>query len=63
MTGSDAAHRTGKVLLIGWDAADWKVIRPLMEQGHMPALQRVMREGVWGNLATMRPIGFDRQIS
>ncbi|MHC4140346.1 MAG: alkaline phosphatase family protein [Planctomycetota bacterium] len=56
MTGSDAAHRTGKVLLIGWDAADWKVIRPLMEQGHMPALQRVMREGVWGNLATMRPI-------
>ena len=22
-----------KVLLVGWDAADWKVIHPLMDQG------------------------------
>ena len=25
-----------KVLVIGWDAADWKVITPLMDEGKMP---------------------------
>jgi hypothetical protein len=27
-----------KVLLIDWDAADWKVATPLMDQGLMPTL-------------------------
>lgn len=45
-----------KVLLIGWDAADWNVARPLVEQGKMPNLQRLMSEGVSGNLATIYPI-------
>ena len=44
-----------RVLLIGWDAADWRVIRPLLEQGKMPALQRMMQSGVWGNIATLHP--------
>lgn len=45
-----------KVLLIGWDAADWNVARPLLEQGKMPALKRLMDAGVWGDLATIRPV-------
>jgi predicted AlkP superfamily phosphohydrolase/phosphomutase/tetratricopeptide (TPR) repeat protein len=45
-----------KVLLIGWDAADWNVARPLIAQGKMPALKRLMDEGVSANLATIRPI-------
>ncbi|MBW7896736.1 MAG: alkaline phosphatase family protein [Opitutaceae bacterium] len=45
-----------KVLLIGWDAADWNVARPLLEQGKLPALQRLMAAGVWGDLATIRPV-------
>lgn len=45
-----------KVLLIGWDAADWKVINPLLDQGHMPALERLINHGVMGNIATLRPI-------
>ncbi|WOO39944.1 alkaline phosphatase family protein [Rubellicoccus peritrichatus] len=45
-----------KVLLIGWDAADWNVARPLIEQGKMPALKKLMDDGVWGNLATIRPV-------
>lgn len=45
-----------KVLLIGWDAADWNVARPLIEQGKMPNLQRLIDQGVWGNLATIRPV-------
>lgn len=44
-----------KVLLIGWDAADWKVIRPLMEAGYMPALQQLMENGAHGRLATLEP--------
>jgi len=45
-----------KVLLIGWDAADWKVINPLLDQGGMPTLDDFINHGVMGNLATLRPI-------
>lgn len=44
-----------KVLFIGWDAADWKVITPLMDAGKMPALQKLIERGVMGNLATLDP--------
>ena len=44
-----------KVLLIGWDAADWKVITPLMDEGKMPHLQKLVENGVVGNLATLYP--------
>jgi predicted AlkP superfamily phosphohydrolase/phosphomutase/Flp pilus assembly protein TadD len=45
-----------KVLLIGWDAADWKVINPLLDQELMPTLDDFINHGVMGNLATLRPI-------
>ena len=45
-----------KVLLIGWDAADWKIINPLMNAGEMPNLQSLVDRGVIGNLATLQPI-------
>lgn len=45
-----------KVLLIGWDAADWKLINPLLDQGLMPSLNDFVNHGVMGNLATLRPI-------
>jgi len=45
-----------RVLLIGWDAADWKVIRPLLDAGRMPNLARFMAEGVHGNVATIYPV-------
>jgi predicted AlkP superfamily phosphohydrolase/phosphomutase/tetratricopeptide (TPR) repeat protein len=45
-----------KVLLIGWDAADWKVINPLLDQGLMPILEDLVNHGVMGNLATLHPI-------
>lgn len=44
-----------KVLLVGWDAADWKIARPLVEAGAMPNLARLMQEGVSGNMATLHP--------
>lgn len=45
-----------RVLLIGWDAADWQMIRPLIDRGLMPTTAALMERGAWGNLATMRPI-------
>jgi predicted negative regulator of RcsB-dependent stress response len=44
-----------KVLLIGWDAADWKVIHPLLDAGKMPHLARFLEQGVMGNIATLQP--------
>ena len=44
-----------KVLLIGWDAADWKLIWPLIKKGQMPALKSVIERGVYGNMSTMNP--------
>ena len=38
-----------RVLLIGWDAADWKMIHPLIDAGLMPALESIV------NLATLDP--------
>ncbi len=46
---------SSKVLLIGWDAADWKVIRPLIDAGKMPNLARMLEAGVNGNMATLQP--------
>ncbi len=55
----NSGHEMGKkpkLLLIGWDAADWKVIDPLLKAGKMPALQRLLNNGVRGNIATLNPV-------
>jgi len=44
-----------KVLLIGWDAADWDIIHPLLDKGQMPALEGLINKGVMGKLATLDP--------
>ncbi|KPA16951.1 type I phosphodiesterase/nucleotide pyrophosphatase [Candidatus Magnetomorum sp. HK-1] len=44
-----------KLLLIGWDAADWKIIHPLIDSGKMPALEFLINNGVMGNLSTIDP--------
>lgn len=45
-----------RVLLIGWDAADWQVINPLLDAGKLPTLERFLNGGVMGNIATLQPI-------
>jgi predicted AlkP superfamily phosphohydrolase/phosphomutase/tetratricopeptide (TPR) repeat protein len=45
-----------KTLVIGWDAADWKLLNPLLEAGKMPTLQRLLRQAASGNLATLQPV-------
>ncbi len=51
-----AKRRARRVLLIGWDAADWQMIQPLLDGGQMPNLQRFIEQGVMGKLATLHPV-------
>lgn len=44
-----------RLLLIGWDSADWKLIHPLVDSGQMPAMSRLLDKGVCGNLTTIEP--------
>ena len=44
-----------RALLIGWDAADWKIIHSLVDAGKMPNMAKLIEDGVIGNLATLYP--------
>lgn len=48
-------QKKDKLLLIGWDSADWKIIGPLLSQGLMPSLKKLIDNGVYGNMSTMNP--------
>jgi len=45
-----------KVLLIGWEAADWRLIHPLLDAGLMPSLENLVNDGVMASLATLDPV-------
>jgi predicted AlkP superfamily phosphohydrolase/phosphomutase/tetratricopeptide (TPR) repeat protein len=49
------SNRHRKLLLVGIDSADWKIIQPLIDSGGMPGMQRIVEEGTSGNLATLEP--------
>ncbi|MGZ5537223.1 MAG: alkaline phosphatase family protein [Chthoniobacterales bacterium] len=48
--------RPRRILLVGWDAADWSVIHPLLDSGQMPTLSGLIDGGVMGNLSTLHPM-------
>ena len=45
-----------RVLLVGWDAADWQMIHPLIERGLMPTTAAFLQQGAWGNVASLQPM-------
>lgn len=47
---------TQRVLLLGWDAADWHIIHPLLEAGKMPVLEKLIERGVSGKITTLQPV-------
>ncbi|HEV8580052.1 MAG TPA: alkaline phosphatase family protein [Thermoanaerobaculia bacterium] len=48
-----AADTGLKVVFVGFDGADWRVIRPLMKKGELPAFAGLVRSGATGDLATI----------
>ena len=44
-----------RLLLVGWDAADWRILNPLMDAGEMPALRRLVEAGASGELLCTQP--------
>jgi predicted AlkP superfamily phosphohydrolase/phosphomutase len=45
-----------KVMLIGLDGADWRLLEPWLQQGKLPNLARLITEGAAGSLqSTIRP--------
>ena len=49
------AEKKRKVLLVGWDSADWNMIDKLMANGLMPAMKKLVDNGVRGRIATLDP--------
>ncbi|WP_193212328.1 tetratricopeptide repeat protein [Luteolibacter marinus] len=44
-----------RLLLVGWEAADWEVLHPLMDDGRMPVLRGLVENGASGALAHHPP--------
>ncbi|MDA1008586.1 MAG: alkaline phosphatase family protein [Planctomycetota bacterium] len=44
-----------RLLIIGWDAADWLIIDRLIAAGQMPALKKLIDGGVRADLTTLEP--------
>jgi predicted AlkP superfamily phosphohydrolase/phosphomutase/tetratricopeptide (TPR) repeat protein len=44
-----------RLLLVGWDSADWKIIRPLMARDQLQGVSHLTQRGVSGDLATLEP--------
>src|SRR5208282_4761456 len=45
-----------RLLLVGWDAADWKILHPLIDAGEMPALRHIVEAGASGALLCTQPL-------
>jgi predicted AlkP superfamily phosphohydrolase/phosphomutase len=45
-----------RVIIIGLDGGTFRFLQPLMADGHMPNLKRLVEEGAWGELASTRGI-------
>lgn len=46
---------SGRVLVVGADGLEWRVLQPLLQQGRCPNLRALMERGSFGALRTMIP--------
>jgi predicted AlkP superfamily phosphohydrolase/phosphomutase len=50
-----SSERIERVLILGWDGADWQLLQPMLEAGRLPVIAQLMEEGVHGPLGSTRP--------
>lgn len=55
-TATPQAPLAGRVAVIGWDGADWRVADPLIARGELPSLARLRAGGVHGVLESIDPM-------
>lgn len=48
-------NKKRKLLLIGWDSADWKIINKITDAGGLAGINHLLDQGSYGNLATLEP--------
>lgn len=53
---SDHTDRPSKVIVVGVDAADWGVMRRLLDEGRLPNFTRLISEGATGRSETFVPL-------
>jgi predicted AlkP superfamily phosphohydrolase/phosphomutase len=53
--GEAPAAEGPRVVLVGLDGADWRIIDRLRRQDELPSFDRLIREGARGELETLRP--------
>jgi predicted AlkP superfamily phosphohydrolase/phosphomutase len=44
-----------RLLVVGWDGADWDILRPLMDRGDLPTLSAMVAEGATADLLSTIP--------
>jgi len=44
-----------RVLIVGWDGADWKVLQPMLDAGELPTLAAMMERGAYGDCLSSVP--------
>ncbi|MDI6782996.1 MAG: alkaline phosphatase family protein [bacterium] len=52
---AEKSNKPARVIVIGWDGADWNVLDPLLRSGKMPNLQKLLKTSARGELQTFRP--------
>jgi predicted AlkP superfamily phosphohydrolase/phosphomutase len=53
--GTPRAPEVERVIVVGVDGLDWKVLRPLLDRDRLPNMAAFMARGVSGELATLLP--------
>jgi predicted AlkP superfamily phosphohydrolase/phosphomutase len=53
--GTDSQRKKPKVFTIGKDGSTFDIILPLVERGKLPNFERMINQGVWGELESTVP--------
>jgi predicted AlkP superfamily phosphohydrolase/phosphomutase len=56
MSCSQDVRRPTRVIVVGIDAADWGVMRPLLDAGNLPNFSKLISEGATGRSETFIPL-------